>query len=286
MRFRGKRAIILSLAAVLTGLVAIGGAWLLKDSGQVKATGDGQSSLPSVEPTPEAVVSESPSAAPSPSPSPSPSKPPSPKPKPKPSPKPLPSKVQAPPPLPTEPSGCSPHYEGTNVPKEQVGTALSAAAARRFWTVSQVSLPTNLVKAVAEQESGWQSAIVSCVGAVGAMQVLPATADWMNNRFGTSFNVRDVTGNAMLGSEYLQWLIKYFGDLYFDGQQGDYTIRASDCSQDPAVPDHREWCLLNAVISAYNVGHGTVDRSATDGDTTYYVNHSYIENVRALMSRF
>jgi hypothetical protein len=179
-----------------------------------------------------------------------------------------------------------PHYEGTNVPREQVGTALDAAAAKRFWTVSQVTLPANLIKAIAEQESGWQSAIVSCVGAIGAMQVLPSTADWMNQRFGTSYNVRDVTGNAMLGSEYLQWLIKYFADRYFNGQQGDYALRASDCSQDPDLADYKEWCLLNAVISAYNVGHGTVDRSATDDTPGYFINHAYIESVRALIQRF
>jgi hypothetical protein len=172
------------------------------------------------------------------------------------------------------------------VPREQVGAALEAAAARRFWTVSQVTLDEKLIKAVAEQESGWQSAIISCVGAVGAMQVLPATATWMNGRFGTSFNVRDVQGNAMLGSEYLQWLIKYLADRYFNGLQGDYAVRGSDCAQDPELADYKEWCLLNAVISAYNVGHGTVDRSATDDITGYYVNHAYIENVRALMSRF
>jgi len=177
------------------------------------------------------------------------------------------------------------------VPREQVGAALDAAAARRFWTVSRVTLDPKLLKAVAEQESGWQSAIVSCVGAVGAMQVMPATADWMNRFFSTGFNVRDVPGNAMLGSEYLQWLIKDFADRYFDGdalhpENGDYTVRASDCSLDPAVPDHREFCLLNAVIAAYNVGHGTVRNSIDDGDKVYYPNHAYIENVRALMSRF
>jgi hypothetical protein len=179
-----------------------------------------------------------------------------------------------------------PHYEGTNVPRDQVGTALNAAAARKFWTVSQVTLPANLIKAIAEQESGWQSALVGCAGEIGVMQVMPATATWMNQRFGTSFNIRDVSGNTMLGSEYLQWLIKYFADLYFDGQKGDYAVRGADCSRDPAVPDHREWCLLNAVISAYNVGQGAVDREATDDDEVYFTNHAYIESVRALMSRF
>jgi len=282
----GRRAIIVGLAALLTGLIATGGVWLFRRDDPVVAKGYGD--LPrvaaSAEPSPALLES------PSPSPSPSPSKPPSPKPKPKPSPKPVP-KVPAPPPPPVQPSGCTPHYEGTNVPRAEVGTALDAAAARKFWTTSKVTLPPNLLKAVAEQESGWQSAIVSCVGAIGAMQVLPATGDWMNGRFGTSFNVRDVSGNAMLGSEYLRWLIKYFADLYFDGnaehpELGDYTVRTSDCSLDPDVPDHREFCLLNTVIAAYNVGHATVQKTIDDGDKNYYPNYAYIESVRALMSRF
>jgi hypothetical protein len=142
---------------------------------------------------------------------------------------------------------------------------------------------SKLLKAVAEQESGWQSAIVSCVGAFGAMQVLPATGTWMNQRFGTSYNVREVQGNAMLGSAYLQWLTKYFGDAYFSS---NYDLSSASCSKDATVPDHREFCLLNTILSAYNLGHGTVEKELDDGDETIYLNHAYIENVRALTSRF
>lgn len=193
---------------------------------------------------------------------------------------------EAPPPPAAEPPppdvDC-PYYEGENAPEAEVAAALDAAAAQRFWTVSQVSLPPRLIKAVAEQESGWQSAIIACDGGIGTMQVMPNTADWMNQRFDTSYEVATLTGNTMLGSAFLQWLTKYFGDVYFGG---DYAIRDADCQQVPDVPDHREWCLLNAVISAYNYGHGAVDDEAGDGDETYYPNHRYVENVRALQSRF
>lgn len=139
-----------------------------------------------------------------------------------------------------------PYYEGENAPRAEVGSALASAAAQPFWTVSQVSLPPRLVKAVAEQESGWQSAIIACDGGIGTMQVMPNTAAWMNQRFDTSYDVDTLGGNTMLGSAFLQWLVKYFGDVYFGG---DYTIRDADCQRLPEVPDHREWCLLNAVIS-------------------------------------
>jgi hypothetical protein len=271
---------------VLVVLAAVGGGVLLLSGGGGAKPAANAEFVASPTPSPSAV--ESPTAAPTlpPSPSVSPSRSASPKPKPKPTPKPAASSVPAPPPPPAEPPGCQSHLEGTNAPKEQVGAALDAAAAKRFWTVSQVSLPVNLIKAIAEQESGWQSAIVSCIGAFGTMQVLPSTSDWMNMKFDPDYDLKSVAGNAMQGSKFLQWLIKYFADKYFDGLQGDYALRNEDCSQDPELADYKEWCLLNAVISAYNVGHGTVDKSATDDIAGYYINHAYIENVRALRSRF
>ncbi|MEV4417526.1 lytic transglycosylase domain-containing protein [Catellatospora sp. NPDC049609] len=183
--------------------------------------------------------------------------------------------------------------------KTQVQAALEQAAARRFWTVSQVSLPPKLIKAVAMQESGWQSAIIACDGGIGTMQVMPATAAWLNDDspFAMDEDVHTLHGNTMIGSAYLQWLIRYFGMKYAIGCpepdpaspapcQPDYTLREDDCSQDPTVSDSREWCLLNAVISAYNYGQGAVDKEITDGDDVYYPNPQYVGNVRALMNNY
>jgi len=69
----------------------------------------------------------------------------------------------------------------------------------------------------------------------------------MNQRFGYAYDVHDVAGNAALGSAYLQWLVKYFGDVYF---QSNYDLTVTD----PNNPT-----LLDAVIAAYNVGFGAVD---------------------------
>lgn len=271
------------VAALVWGTVLI---WPAADStaappprsvGAITATGS-----PSPEPSPTPSPEPSPTAS-SPAPRPEEAPPPA-------APAPAPTRApveleEAPPPVaePPPPDVECPYYEGENAPEAEVGAALEAAAARRFWTVSQVSLPPRLIKAVAEQESGWQSAIIACDGGIGTMQVMPNTADWMNQRFGTSYDVHTLTGNTMLGSAFLQWLIKYFGDAYFGG---DYTVSDSDCQLVAEVPDHREWCLLNAVISAYNFGHGAVEDEATDGDDVYYPNHQYIENVRALMARY
>lgn len=230
--------------------------------------------VPSGSPSPSASVSPTPSPSSSPTPSPSPSRP-----KPKPSRKPV--NIPGPPPPAPKPSPlpsgqpCPYHY-GTDAPLSDVGAALEAAAARHFWTTSQVTLPVNLIKAVAKQESGWQSTIVACDGGVGTMQIMSGTQSWMNQRFGTSFDSKTLSGNTMIGSALLQWLIKYFGDVYFNG---DYQLRVEDCSQDPNVPDYQEPCLLNAVIAAYNYGYGAVDTPKG----LVIPNPNYVRPVRALM---
>src|SRR5690606_11206547 len=175
------------VAALVWGTVLI---WPAADStaappprsvGAITATGS-----PSPEPSPTPSPEPSPTAS-SPAPRPEEAPPPA-------APAPAPTRApveleEAPPPVaePPPPDVECPYYEGENAPEAEVGAALEAAAARRFWTVSQVSLPPRLIKAVAEQESGWQSAIIACDGGIGTMQVMPNTADWMNQRFGTSY---------------------------------------------------------------------------------------------------
>ena len=67
-------------------------------------------------------------------------------------------------------------------------------------------VPVELVDAVIEVESNWQPYAVSPKGAVGLMQLMPATAVRLGvrNRFQIEENVRG-------GVEYLAWLIRLFG---------------------------------------------------------------------------
>lgn len=179
------------------------------------------------------------------------------------------------PPKPAPPS-CKPTYQGsTELSRSVVAGALTTAAGRQYWPSSAPSLrvPVNLVKAVAWQESGWQSNIIACDGGVGLMQVMEDTADFVNMRFEKSYDRNDPQGNATLGANYLAWLIKYFGDVYFGG---DYTITTTgDCASARAL------CLVNAVISAYNMGYGNVD---TTEHGLVIANVPYVTNVRALMT--
>jgi soluble lytic murein transglycosylase-like protein len=101
------------------------------------------------------------------------------------------------------------------------------------------------------------------------MQVMPTTADFVNMRFDKAYDVKKYQDNAILGANYLAWLIKYFGDVYF---AGDYDLTVED-------PDNP--VLLDAVVAAYNVGPGAVDTA--NGLTI--PNRQYVNNVLALMQR-
>jgi soluble lytic murein transglycosylase-like protein len=90
-----------------------------------------------------------------------------------------------------------------------------AAYARHY------GVPVDFVRAVIEQESGWRPCAISAKGAVGLMQLMPATA--------ISLGVRDrcnISQNVSGGVRYLAWLMnKFRGDLrlvaaaYYAGEQ-------------------------------------------------------------------
>ncbi|MGC4896017.1 transglycosylase SLT domain-containing protein [Micromonospora sp. DT31] len=180
------------------------------------------------------------------------------------------------PPAPPKPvdDGCKASYRGTKASQSQVKAALADAAARTYWPSSapDIRIPSALLKATAWQESGWQSNIVACDGGIGLMQVMPATADWMNQRFEQSYDIDAYRDNALLGGTYLAWLTKYIGDMYFES---DYRLDASLCTST------LNSCLLNAVIAAYNYGHAAVAR---EGQPLTIPNPRYVGNVRALMT--
>src|SRR6476646_7155847 len=71
------------------------------------------------------------------------------------------------------------------------------------------NVPVEFVRALVEQESGWQRCPVSSKGAAGLMQLMPGTA--------TRLKVRDrcnINQNVSGGVRYLAWLMNRFhGDL-------------------------------------------------------------------------
>lgn len=138
------------------------------------------------------------------------------------------------------------------------------------------------MRAIAWQESGWQSTIIACDGGVGVMQVMPATATWLNNRFGTHYDINTLEGNASLGAMYLEWLIMYFGLYYF----GSFDLDATA----PVGTNGEEMVLRDVVIAAYNAGWGSVENlngtpDDPSDDTLSIPNWQYVHNVVALTKR-
>lgn len=94
---------------------------------------------------------------------------------------------------------------------------------KRFYPVSYVDeictaadrygLDRSLVAAVVRTESSFRADAVSAVGAVGLMQLMPSTAEWIAFRRGEEFreeSLRDPETNLDMGC----WLLDYLLDRY------------------------------------------------------------------------
>jgi LysM repeat protein len=69
----------------------------------------------------------------------------------------------------------------------------------------------DLAKALAWMESGFQQDVVSSVGAVGVMQLLPETWDWVDLMLIGYRTPRTAEGNVQAGVRYLRWQLDQFG---------------------------------------------------------------------------
>ena len=88
-------------------------------------------------------------------------------------------------------------------------------------------VPAPFALAVAWQESGWQQAVVSHAGAVGIMQLMPATAQWVGETMlGTSVDMYDARQNVRAGMQLLAYYLSRYGGshelvlaAYYQGQR-------------------------------------------------------------------
>jgi hypothetical protein len=192
----------------------------------------------------------------------------------------------APQPKPNPSPGCVPTYSGPKAPVADVKAALIATANHQYWVgvrpppelegkqTPTITVPVDLMKAIAWQESGWQSTIIACDGGVGTMQIMPGTVTQVNNRFGENFDVNTLQGNTSIGAAYIEWLIMYFG-LYYFSQNFDLTTVAA------VGPGGAQLQLLDVVLAAYNVGPGTLE-VGTNTLSIPSVGQKYADNVKAL----
>lgn len=80
---------------------------------------------------------------------------------------------------------------------------------------AEFSLDKYLVYAVISTESGFDEKAESRVGARGLMQLMPATAEWINEKYALNENAEnlfDADTNIRLGCAYLSYLFSRFGD--------------------------------------------------------------------------
>jgi len=108
------------------------------------------------------------------------------------------------------------------------------AAARRY------AIPPALLLAVIHAESSFNPRAVSHKGAVGLMQLMPATARWMSPGISRK-QLFDPALNIDLGARYLRYLAnRYNGDAW-------------------------------KILTAWNAGPGRLDRGQIPGETRVFV---------------
>jgi LysM repeat protein len=103
--------------------------------------------------------------------------------------------------------------------RRSIGRIIVAEARRQ-------GVPPAFALAVAWQESGWQPRVVSYAGAIGVMQLLPTTGDWVSAAMlGRAVNLWEPRQNVLAGVRLLKhYLVRYGGDrtlvlaAYYQGQ--------------------------------------------------------------------
>jgi LysM repeat protein len=100
------------------------------------------------------------------------------------------------------------------------------------------------VMAVAWQESGWRQGVVSHAGAIGVMQLLPSTAQWVGDTMlGTRVDPYDLRENVRAGTRLLAH--------YLDRYDGDRALTLAAYYQGPtAVANHGIYPVSRPYIAA------------------------------------
>jgi soluble lytic murein transglycosylase-like protein len=128
----------------------------------------------------------------------------------------------------TAPAPPAPAAPVATMPPSMAALVASRADVRQAIVeeAARYGVPAPFALAVAWQESGWQQGVVSHAGAVGVMQLMPATADWVAQAMlGTPVNMSDTRENIRAGVRLLaHYLARYAGDrdrvlaAYYQGQ--------------------------------------------------------------------
>jgi len=129
-----------------------------------------------------------------------------------------------------------------NSAKRQRYASIIAAAARKH------NLDPNLVHAVISAESAYNPRAKSSAGAMGLMQLMPATA----KRFGVS-NAYDPVANIQGGTRYLRWLLNYFNGNVNLALAGYNAGEGAVVKYNYQIPPYKETkTYVSRVLQFYN----------------------------------
>ncbi|MGI8998639.1 MAG: lytic transglycosylase [Candidatus Limnocylindria bacterium] len=126
------------------------------------------------------------------------------------------------------PAAAAPAAASAGLPASMASLVAKRDGIRRMIVeeANRYQVPPAFALAVAWQESGWQQDVVSSAGAVGVMQLMPDTADWIGGvMLETPVNSNDARSNVRAGVRLLaHYLGRYDGDrdrvlaAYYQGQ--------------------------------------------------------------------
>ena len=128
------------------------------------------------------------------------------------------------------------------------------------------SVSGGLIASIANVESHFDENAVSSKGAVGIMQLIPSSAQWLAGKIGVEFDqsrLKDAEYNLQLGTYYLSFLMKTFKDekvaiCAYNAGQGNVSAWLNDTRyskdgktlQDVPFPETKAY--LKKVLINYN----------------------------------
>jgi soluble lytic murein transglycosylase len=115
-----------------------------------------------------------------------------------------------------------------------------------------------LITAIMRVESNFKPDKVSSKGAIGLMQIMPNTAEWIINSWGPSVSSQDISIRIRNPNENIQVGAMYISTLQ---KQFEYELARMDSKED----------RIALAAAAYNAGPGNVSKWINDGvwDGTY-----------------